>query len=151
LEWAPGAKGISIFGDFNGWNRDEYWCQKNDFGCFTITLKAMPDGTPRIKHKMKYKLYIVGADESRMDRNSVWAKWALQGDSGLFDCVFWDPPVHEQHKWEFEDPILPDQKESVRIYESHVGMAHEGGGVCQYKHYADHILPRIKEAGYNVI
>lgn len=51
LEWAPGALGISIFGDFNGWNRDEFWAQKNDFGCFQLTLKALEDGTPRIKHQ----------------------------------------------------------------------------------------------------
>jgi len=50
-EWAPGAKAISIFGDFNGWNREEFWAQKDEFGCFTLTLKALPDGTPRIKHK----------------------------------------------------------------------------------------------------
>jgi len=25
MEWAPGAKAISIFGDFNGWNRNEFW------------------------------------------------------------------------------------------------------------------------------
>jgi len=30
-------------------------------------------------------------------------------------------------------------------------MAHEGGGVCQYRYYADEILPKIKEAGYNVV
>ena len=29
MEWAPGAKGISIFGDFNGWNRNEFWLQRN--------------------------------------------------------------------------------------------------------------------------
>jgi hypothetical protein len=38
-----------------------------------LTVKALEDGTPRIKHKMKYKILIVGADDSRMDRNSVWA------------------------------------------------------------------------------
>jgi len=30
-------------------------------------------------------------------------------------------------------------------------MAHEGGGVCNYRFYADDVIPRIKEAGYNVI
>ena len=27
-EWAPEAAAVSIFGDFNGWNRNEYHCQK---------------------------------------------------------------------------------------------------------------------------
>ena len=51
MEWAPGAKAMSIFGDFNGWNREEFWAQKNEFGCFTLTLKALGDGSPRIKHR----------------------------------------------------------------------------------------------------
>ena len=46
---------------------------------------------------------------------------------------------------------MPEVPQSVRIYESHVGMAHEGGGVCNYKFYADNILPKIKKAGYNVV
>ena len=39
-EWAPNANGITIFGDFNGWNRDEFRCQKDAFGSFTITIPA---------------------------------------------------------------------------------------------------------------
>lgn len=27
-EWAPEAQAISIFGDFNGWKRGEFCCQK---------------------------------------------------------------------------------------------------------------------------
>ena len=27
-EWAPEAQGITIFGDFNGWKRGEYSCEK---------------------------------------------------------------------------------------------------------------------------
>jgi len=47
-EWAPGAKGITIFGDFNNWHREEFRCAKNEFGCFCTTIKANADGTPRI-------------------------------------------------------------------------------------------------------
>jgi 1,4-alpha-glucan branching enzyme len=49
MEWAPGAKSLSIFGDFNNWDREQYMCEKNDFGQFTITLKAK-NGEPVIKH-----------------------------------------------------------------------------------------------------
>lgn len=75
MEWCPGARGMRIFGDFNGWNRGEFHCQRNDFGCFTITLKALEDGTPRVKHNSKYKIHIEGGDGSWMDRNSAWATY----------------------------------------------------------------------------
>ena len=37
------------------------------------------------------------------------------------------------------------------IYECHVGMAQEDEGVGTYREFADEILPRIKEGGYNAI
>lgn len=55
-EWAPAANSISVFGEFNGWNRDEFRCSKDGFGQHTCTIKANPDGTPRIPHNTKYKV-----------------------------------------------------------------------------------------------
>lgn len=78
MEWAPCAKSISIFGEFNNWNRDEYRCQRNDFGCFSINIPPLPDGQPRIKHCTRYKIHIEGADGSKMDRNSAWATMHVQ-------------------------------------------------------------------------
>jgi len=85
-----------------------------------------------------------------MDRNSAWATMQVQGDL-LFDSMFWNPPKEEQHKWEFKRPVKPVREQAVRIYESHVGMAQEGGRVSSYREYAEHILPRVKKAGYNSI
>lgn len=56
MEWAPCAKAVSIFGDFNGWNREEYRAERNEFGCFCITLKAKEDGSTLIEHGSKYKI-----------------------------------------------------------------------------------------------
>ena len=39
-EWAPGAKAITLFGDFNGWNREEFRANKDEFGSFTLTIPA---------------------------------------------------------------------------------------------------------------
>ena len=63
----------------------------------------------------------------------------------------WNPPAEEKHKWEYIDPVKPERAESIRIYESHVGMAQEAGKVSSYREYAETILPRVKKAGYNVI
>lgn len=151
MEWAPSAKAMYIFGEFNEWKRGEYWCSKNEFGCFVLTIKALPDGTPRMKHGQKYKLHLEGADGAWVDRNSAWAHQHLQNSHNLFDSVFWNPPEAEKFKWTYPDAVKPKRVESIRIYESHVGMAQEGGSVGSYRDYADIILPRVKEAGYNVI
>jgi len=130
MEWAPAAKSMSIFGDFNGWNRDEFWCERNEFGCWCITLKALEDGSSRIKHGQKYKIRVEGPDGNKMDRNSAWTTYSVQdGGTKIYDCVFWNPEEKDKHKWTYincvEDEKINDK--GVRIYESHVGMSSEGG------------------------
>ena len=73
-------------------------------------MKALDDGTPRIKHKQKYKLHIEGADGSWMDRNSAYATRQVQEANILFDCMYWNPPKAEQHVWEHIDPVEPEKE-----------------------------------------
>lgn len=47
-EWAPAAKSMSLFGDFNDWNRSQFWCKKDQFGWFSVTIPPNADGSPRI-------------------------------------------------------------------------------------------------------
>ena len=75
--WAPAAKGLTFFGDFNGWNRDEFRCEKDGFGQFNLTIKANPDGSPRIQHNSKVKIQVEGPNGNRMDRNSPWSIYAV--------------------------------------------------------------------------
>lgn len=75
-EWAPSAKSISIFGEFNNWNRDEYRAGRDDFGCFTITIPAV-NGKCKIPHNTKYKINIEGPNGERRDRNSAWTRMAV--------------------------------------------------------------------------
>lgn len=149
LEWAPGAKGLTIFGDFNHWNRDEFRCNKNEFGQFEITIKANDDGTPRIQHGQKYKIQIEGPNGEKKDRNSPWARYSIQDpNTFLYDPVFYNPA--EKFKWT-HPKVIATQDQSVRIYEAHVGMAQDEGRVSKYREFADYNLDRIKEHGYNVI
>lgn len=37
-EWAPSAKEVSLFGDFNEWNRDTHKGKKDDFGVWSVII-----------------------------------------------------------------------------------------------------------------
>ncbi|XP_051535388.1 1,4-alpha-glucan-branching enzyme-like isoform X2 [Myxocyprinus asiaticus] len=45
----------------------------------------------------------------------------------------------------------PQKPRSLRIYESHVGIASPEGKVASYSNFTHNVLPRIKDLGYNCI
>lgn len=82
-----------------------------------------------------------------MDRVPAWAKYARQNTQNLlYEAVFWNPP--EPYEWKSK---RPSALKSLRIYEAHVGMSSEEGRVASYKEFADNVIPRIKDGGYNCI
>ena len=70
-EWAPSAQALSIFGEFNNWDRGQYVAQKDQFGVFTLTIPAKPDGTSVIQMGNKYKIQITAPDGSKVSRNLI--------------------------------------------------------------------------------
>lgn len=51
-EWAPGAKALSLVGEFNNWQpQDQHWAIKNPYGVWELFLPDAPNGTPAIKHR----------------------------------------------------------------------------------------------------
>ena len=39
-EYAPGCKGVSLYGEFNNWRKDEFWEIKNPYGCWELIVKS---------------------------------------------------------------------------------------------------------------
>ena len=147
-EYAPGAKGIALFGEFNGWNRDQYWAKRDQFGFWTLTIPN-DNGEPRIKHNTKVKCLVVTCNEERVDRNPIWSTYLVQNkQSFIYDSVFWNPP--EKYEWKYPKPHM-DIPKSLRIYECHVGMSSFDQKVSTYREFADTIIPRIKRTGYTAI
>ena len=147
-EYAPSAKGISLSGEFNSWNRDEYKGTKDEYGFWTITIPNNHGSCP-IPHNTKLKATVNLADGySRVDRNPIWSRYLLQNkDTYIYDTVFWNPPV----KYEWKSPQFMERKKTLRIYEAHVGMSSIEGRVATYREFADNVIPRIKLTGYNAI
>nr|CDS27499.1 expressed protein [Hymenolepis microstoma] len=147
-EWAPGAQAVYLRGDFNNWNEFEYPFKKLDFGKWELIIPPNPsDGKPVIPHMSKIKLLIIGPGGVKFDRLSPWATFVKNFDKNIiYDQVFYNPPS----RYEFKYPHPPRPK-SLRIYESHVGIATSELKVGTYLEYKEKVLPRIVDLGYNCI
>lgn len=146
-EWAPGAEGVFLRGEFNGWNQTQYPFTRKEHGKWELKIPPNPDGSCPINHNSKIKLVIRTKSGELVDRLSPWAKFVTQpDDTKAYDQVFWSPP----QKYQFQHP-RPKRQDDLRIYESHVGIASWEGKIATYKEFAQNVIPRIKDLGYNTI
>ena len=147
-EYAPGCKGVSLYGEFNNWKKDEFWAIKDAFGRWELIIKS-DNGQPRIKHGQKIKANVVLKDNNWVTRNPIWCHYLVQNkQSFIFDAVFWNPDT--KYQWKYPKKHMSRPK-TLRVYESHVGMATKEQRVGSYREFADNIIPRLKDAGYNAV
>ncbi|KAL4225601.1 1 4-alpha-glucan branching enzyme [Mactra antiquata] len=146
-EWAPGALGISLRGDFNNWNQMEYQFTQLPYGKWELNIPPREDGSCPIPHGSKIKLVIHTKDSKLEDRLSPWARYVTCEEKvPVYDQIFWDPP--QRHVFKNPHPKKPS---SLRVYESHVGIASWEGKVATYPEFTRDVLPRIANLGYNAI
>ena len=141
-EWAPSAHQLYLTGEFNGWNLTSHPMNRLDGGVWELHL----EGDDALWDGCKVKT-VVDANLQRTDHIPLYARRVVQekGD------VTWCAEVVDDRKtfaWTDQD-FKPAQ--SLYIYEAHVGMAQEEGKVGTYREFAQHVLPRVKKAGYNAI
>ena len=143
-EWAPGARSLSLIGDFNGWDRSATPLQPDDEGIWEVRL---PAGS--LKHGDHVKVHVIGADASGRDRIPAWIRFTYQDPHNYdYSGVIWDPP--EPYKWS-DTRWTPASVKTPFIYEAHVGMAGEEECIHSYDEFTDNVLPRIAEQGYNCV
>ena len=142
-EWLPGAREVSLIGDFNEWRKDAHPLTRGESGLWTIVLPANA-----LMHGDLYKLHITGADGSVRDRIPAAVQRVVQDpETHDFAAQVWEP--ESSYTWRNETP--PHDYASPIIYEAHVGMSGEEPRVHSYREFANTVLPRIVEAGYNTV
>jgi len=147
-EWAPHAKALYLVGDFNNWDRNANALAKVEDGIWEVFLddKRYKD---KFVHESKVKVHVVSQDK-REDRIPAYMNYVVQDpDTHDFSGCIWNPK--ESFKWTDKKFKLNSVQTGLYIYECHVGMATEKEGVGTYREFADEILPRIKDQGYNAI
>lgn len=116
-------------------------------------MPANSDGSCPIAHLSEVKIIVRKQDGQLVDRLSPWAKYVVQpskeSNQGTnYKQRVWNPPPHDKYMFRYPRTARP---KSLRIYECHVGIATQEYGVGTYRHFADHIIPRIVRQGYNAI
>jgi len=140
-EWAPAAQRLYLTGDFNNWNKTQYPLKKLRNGNWELKL---PED---VLHEGNYVKTIVKANGELTEHIPLYATRVVQDPvSRMWSCEVVDD--RKTFKWtdakfKCDEPPL--------IYESHVGMSSEEPIVNSYRAFADDVLPRIKEDGYNTI
>ena len=143
-EWAPGARELYLIGDFNGWNRSATPLSPDKEGIWHVRLPA-----DTLQHGQRVKVHVVGADRERRDRIPAYIHYTEQNPETYdYTGLIWEPA--EPYEWK-HTRWNPARIKVPLIYEAHVGMAGEEERIHSYREFADNILPRIVETGYNTV
>ena len=153
-EWAPAAHYLSLFGDFNNWDRYANPLEREEDGVWSVFL---PDAQykNRLTHGSLLKV-LVQSSIGEQERIPVYIKRAVQNEENKdFAGQFWITQLMVNRQQTTDNSnnnsTFLNSNSSLFIYESHIGMGQEKEGVGTYKEFAENVLPRIKKLGYNAI
>ncbi len=145
--WAPHAVGVSVAGDFNGWNNNANPMYRVDGSDVWETV------IPDLKVFDTYKYCIRTADGRELmkcDPYAFHSETRPANASKLYDI--------EGYKWHDAKWMEKRKKEPVydtpvNIYEVHAGSwkQYEDGNFLSYRALADELVPYVKEMGYTHI
>lgn len=146
-EWAPYAHQLFLTGDFNGWDRYAHPLERNKNGDWEIFL-PFEEYKSTFVHGSRVKVHVQAGNGSH-DRIPAYIRKVIQDPQTYdFSGQLW---FAEPFGWTDQGFSRAENLADPVIYECHVGMAQEKQGVGTYQEFADNILPRIKEGGYNAI
>ncbi|WP_236891461.1 alpha amylase C-terminal domain-containing protein [Desulfoluna limicola] len=142
-EWAPNATAIFLIGPFSDWKEMPEFALKRRDGsdCWEMSLpeEAMPHGT-----LFRFGMHWRGGSGDRIPSHAD--RVVQDVHTNIFNAQAWRP---DPYVW--QHGTMTEKLRAPLIYEAHVGMAGEGDGVADFHHFTEHVLPRIKRAGYNTL
>ena len=141
-EWAPGAEALTLIGTFDNWETGISLSKKEN-GIWETFIKS-----EKIQHLDLVKVNVQSNDTSQ-DRIPAMIRRAVQdAETHDFSGQIWKPS--RKFRWTDSKFELADIDQPI-IYEAHIGMAQEKEGIGTYREFADKILSRVKDLGYNCI
>ena len=140
--YAPMAKGVSVIGEFNGWDPLKGKMSKTHYnGLYEIFIAGA-------KENQKYKFHIEGCDGYAKDKMDPFA--FKDENSGQSCSILSDITKIRIDDEEFMKKRDRNFDKPVSIYEFHFGTwkRKEDGSQYTYSELADVLVPYLKEMGY---
>ncbi len=145
--WAPSARGVSVCGDFNGWNRRTHPMRSmGPSGVWEIFLPALTVGE-------RYKFAIRGADGMEYEKADPLA-FASEVRPKTASII---ADIHAM-EWNDEEWMARRREcspyhEPMSVYEVHLGSwrRHDDGTWLSYAEIADQLAPYCRENNFTHI
>ena len=143
--WAPGAAGVSVVGDFNGWNRGRHPMRSlGATGVWELFVPAVGRGE-------RYKFHVVGADGiGREKADPVGGGAEVPPNTASVT-------TRSTHEWADQDwlaqrDLARPHREPVSIYEVHLPswrrVPEEGDRPLTYREAGDALVEYATEMGF---
>jgi len=145
--WVPGAKRVSLVGDFNAWDgrRHPMRC-RGESGIWELFVPGLCAGD-------SYKYDILTAKDAVIQKTDPYAQsMALRPDTTSKLCAT------DDYQWQDQDWLKHRAERDwlhapMSIYECHVGswQRDEQGGFLNWHEIASRLIPYVKDLGYSHI
>ncbi|MCR5566143.1 MAG: alpha amylase C-terminal domain-containing protein [Clostridiales bacterium] len=143
-EWMPGADEVRLFGEFNGWDKESHPLDRGENGVWEIVLK----GKESLKNGQKIKLWVRRGNDWFARLPAYSTRVVMDDEMKTLCTLVWDP--EEAYPWT-DAEFIAEKPDAPLIYEAHVGMSQDKEGIGTYREFADNVLPRVSELGYNTV
>ena len=141
LVWAPNARGVSVVGDFNSWDRGATPMEWQEGGVWAAFVKNIGTGG-------LYKFAVTRADGSVVLKSDPFAAWSQNGSDNaslVYDDTYsWNDGEYMARREKRDFMHAP-----MSIYEVHAGSWKGFSGQrAQYRELADMLAEYCEDMGY---
>ncbi|MFN2589620.1 MAG: 1,4-alpha-glucan branching protein GlgB [Actinomycetota bacterium] len=142
--WAPNAEGVSVIGDFNGWDRQAHeMAPEGTSGIWTAVVDGAPPGSI-------YKFHVLSRHEGyavdKADPLAFHTEVPPKTGSVVWDLSYrWD-----DDEWMTGRPARQSLDQPISIYEMHIGswVRDEAGSWLGYRELAPRLREYLDETGF---
>jgi 1,4-alpha-glucan branching enzyme len=142
--WAPNARYVSVFGDFNGWDKETYPMKTvGQSGIWTTFVPGVEAGAG---YKYHIRSQHHGFQVDKADPFAIHTETPPKTGSKIWDLEYeWGDQVWMSEQAEHNDSNAP-----ISVYEVHIGswMRYPDGNFMTYRDLAPKLAEYVSELGF---